>query len=163
MVEVNFAYMLFSTIIFMIYGLSFKEKYGVKFSYLANIMLLVRNSIRGLDLEQAKKDLGDNNWLGLLLGQTLIVTSGFVITSILFGNIKHNKKYLVVTSLFAYSCLAYGITKDSGTYFTVGMFVLAFSEILLFSFIWLIGRHIPMIIEQNKIRAKLNNKFKQIY
>ena len=58
--QVNTLYMAISFINFLIIALSFKKTYGVKFSYYATILSLLRLALRWLDLENSTKVISDS-------------------------------------------------------------------------------------------------------
>ena len=52
--EVNLVYMIFTMTAYFIFLLSFRKDYGVKFSYYAIIILIIRQTARLLDFENTK-------------------------------------------------------------------------------------------------------------
>ena len=59
---VNLIYSLASVVIFLFIGLSFSQKYDVKFCYFGVILLNLRQSFRCLDFENTKELMGSDDW-----------------------------------------------------------------------------------------------------
>ena len=64
---VNYFYMLFTCVSYIIIWLSYKPKYGVKFSVYSFVLLILRLNIRLLDFEFTKEVLGDFKWISIVI------------------------------------------------------------------------------------------------
>ena len=60
--EVNLVYMIFTMTAYFIFLLSFRKDYGVKFSYYAIIILIIRQTARLLDFENTKPYMSRIDW-----------------------------------------------------------------------------------------------------
>ena len=60
--RINIAYTVITFLIFINLALSFRKEYGIKFSYLSIIALLIRVPIRLLDFENMRPNIDDSEW-----------------------------------------------------------------------------------------------------
>ena len=60
--KINSIYMIWTIFIYVVLGLSFRKDYGVKYSYVTNILLILRQGILILDFEDTKRHMKEISW-----------------------------------------------------------------------------------------------------
>ena len=103
-------YFVQSALSFIIIALSFKKTYGVKFSYHASILLILRLNIRWLDFENSRETRLERFKYMLLYQSTGVY---FILGSLpfLYANIKYNKFVILLLFISSATCLAFGANE----------------------------------------------------
>ena len=148
--------MVFTMIAYIIFALSFKAKYGVKFSYYGIIIVLIRQAMRLQDFENTKPEMKDIDWHFLVLYQSCINSAMIPIVAILFQNVKYNKVMTVLCLIWTIVCGATGVLK--GQDFEFDSIMIKYTPFYCFQtvVIAMVGRHIPNILELIASKKKQN-------
>ena len=101
--------MLLTIITSIILVLSFKERYGVSFSYYSIILLLIRQNVRLLDFEQTRANMTPLEWSSYLVTFVAMNASFIPIISIMFGNLRWNKLSMCLIFYFSAVCTYVGL------------------------------------------------------
>ena len=158
-VTYNIFYMILTFIVFIVIGLSYKQNYGVRFSYYALIITLLRASFRLLDLEQTRDELKGIVWEFTLISYTSFNYFWIAIISIMFANYKYNKLMMILCLSFTIVCNCVGISSNNMEDNKIMMYYIPF-YILQLVYVMYLGRHIPDMIKLILKKSNFYNKFK---
>lgn len=155
--NVNIVFYLVSIINFVIIALSYKKSYGVKFSYYATIIMLIRLAFRWLDVENSKKVFDPFEYKSMLITQATAVYFIIGNLSFLYANISQNKIILPLIYMFVSICLFVGINDTDQYKVIVSHFASHFCTFVAYTF--LLGKYITSYYDIIFQKSKLQ-KFK---
>jgi len=138
--------MIVTTIALTIIGMSFKKRYGARFSYPSVLLTLIRQPFRLLDFEGTKHKMKKVDWIMLVFNQGVANIALMAVIGIMFANVKHNNKCLVFLMLFTYSCVYYNFTDFEDKFTTSSFFIFLPTTLFIIMFPFIFQRHFPRMI-----------------
>ena len=144
---VNIVYSVFTIIAFIILGLSLRKSYGVKYSYGATIIIILRQSFRLLDFEDTKDKMDPIDWNYLVVMQTGISFSIIVVNTFMFNNVKYNRIIMFVLHLYCISCAAYTCLGNSNLKKNHLIVKFIPVELACLFYLYQTGKNIPFVLD----------------
>ena len=97
---------------FIVIGLSYNKKYGTKFSYYSVVLLITRNLIRLVDIDQTKQVWNDFKWTSFVLLKTNVIYFFLGTMSFLYANYRINIVVMPILFILTIFVETYAINKS---------------------------------------------------
>ena len=161
-VENNIVYFIISLICFVFIGLSFKEKYGIRYSYFPIVISIVKIVFIVSDFDDIRETLPKDDWNVIAFN---CLGSGFVLFEVmtfLFANFKYNNPIMFCCWVYLW-IIGYreAINNDEMPWLWIGLFLSVNICISIGPFVF--ARHIPKAIATIVKKKRMTEKFKKIF
>ena len=153
-------YSLISVVQIFIIGLSFTEKFGVKFSYYGLILLMCRCIFRWFDIDETKKNWTHYEWISMVIFQSSGMFFILGLAPFMYANVKTNKFILPLVYIFATISIVFAINDEN--HFKIYCHHFVFHIFIFLFFLYFINNKMPefyaLLLEKRR-----QEKFKQIF